>query len=88
MIHTASFDMKTRQTMTCANLVELLSDYYSGALDTGTEVRVRWHLLMCRGCRGHLAQLRTTVATVGRIGGDDLDPEFRDRLMEAFENWR
>jgi hypothetical protein len=80
--------MRKRQTMTCAGLVELLSDYYSGALDTGTEVRVRWHLLMCRGCRGYLAQLRTTVATVGRIGGDDLDPEFRDRLLEAFENWR
>lgn len=80
--------MKTRQTMTCAGLVELLSDYYSGALDTGTEVRVRWHLLMCRGCRGYLAQLRTTVATVGRIGGDDLDPAFRDRLLEVFENWR
>ena len=74
--------------MTCSHLVELLSDYYSGALDTATEVRVRWHLLMCRGCRGYLAQLRTTVATVGRIGGDDLDPEFRDHLLEAFRDWK
>lgn len=80
--------MKMRQTMTCSHLVELLSDYYSGALDPATEVRVRWHLLMCRGCRGYLAQLRTTVATVGRIRGDDLDPEFRDRLLEAFDDWR
>jgi len=80
--------MKMRQTMTCSHLVELLSDYYSGALDPATEVRVRWHLLMCRGCRGYLAQLRATVATVGRIRGDDLDPEFRDRLLEAFDDWR
>ena len=80
--------MKERQTMTCSHLVELLSDYYSGALDTATEVRVRWHLLMCRGCRGYLAQLRTTVSTVGRIGGDDLDPEFRDHLLEAFRDWK
>ena len=74
--------------MTCSHLVELLSDYYSGALDTATEVRVRWHLLMCRGCRGYLAQLRTTVATVGRIGSDDLDSEFRDHLLEAFRDWK
>lgn len=74
--------------MTCSTLVELLSDYYSGALDTRTAARVRWHLLMCRGCRGYLAQLRTTVATVGRIRGDDVDPAFRDRLLEAFRDWR
>jgi predicted anti-sigma-YlaC factor YlaD len=80
--------MKDRQTMTCSALVELLSDYYSGALGTATAVRVRWHLLMCRGCRGYLAQLRTTVATVGRIDGEDLNPEFRDRLLEAFRDWR
>ena len=80
--------MTKRQTMTCSRLVELLSDYYSGALDTATEVRVRWHLLMCRGCRGYLAQLRTTVATVGRIGSDDLDSEFRDHLLEAFRDWK
>jgi hypothetical protein len=49
---------------------------------------VRWHLLMCRGCRGYLAQLRTTVATVGRISGEDLNPEFRDRLLQAFRDWR
>jgi len=80
--------MKNRQTMTCSALAELLSDYYSGTLDTATAVRVRWHLLMCRGCRGYLAQLRTTVATVGRIGGEDLNPEFRDRLLQAFRDWR
>jgi Putative zinc-finger len=80
--------MRKRQTMTCSHLVELLSDYYSGALDTATGVRARWHLLMCRGCRGYLAQLRTTVATVGRIRGDDLDPEFRGRLLEAFGDGR
>ena len=80
--------MTNRQTMTCSHLMELLSDYYSGALDTATGLRVRRHLLMCRGCRSYLAQLRTTVATVGRIGGDDLDPQFRDLLLAAFRDWR
>ena len=80
--------MEKPQTMTCYRLVELLSDYFSGALDTTTELRVRWHLLMCRGCRGYLAQLRTTVATVSGIGGDDLDPVLRERLLEAFRDWR
>lgn len=80
--------MKTWQTITCTQLVELISDYYSGALDAGTSARVRWHLILCRGCRKYLAQLRTTIATVGRIRADDIDPIFRDRLLEAFHDWR
>lgn len=74
--------------MNCSALVELLSDYYSGALDAPTAARVRWHLLMCRGCRGYLAQLQTTVAVVGRIEAVDLDPDFRARLVEAFRDWQ
>ncbi|WP_082690467.1 zf-HC2 domain-containing protein [Mycobacterium sp. M26] len=74
--------------MTCAALVELLSDYYSGALDAPTAARVRLHLLICKGCRGYLAQLRTTVAIVGRLRPDDLDPEFRKQLVGAFHDWQ
>jgi predicted anti-sigma-YlaC factor YlaD len=80
--------MIRRPGITCKQLVELLSDYYSGGLDRKTSARVRWHLTWCRGCRNYLAQLKATVEAVGRITDDDIDPEYRDRLLEAFRDWR
>lgn len=77
-----------RPTMTCVELAELLSDYYSDALDARTTTYVRWHLLQCRGCRRQLAQLRTTVAMVGRIDVPDIDPQLRERLLAVFRDWR
>ncbi len=72
--------------MSCSALVELLSDYDTGALDVPTAARVRLHLLICTGCRGYLAQLRTTVAIVARLRGEQLDPALRDRLVAAFRD--
>jgi predicted anti-sigma-YlaC factor YlaD len=72
--------------MSCSALVELLSDYDTGALDVPTAARVRLHLLICAGCRGYLAQLRTTVAMMARLWVADLDPALRDRLVAAFRD--
>ena len=41
------------------------------------------HLKKCRGCHNYLDQFRITARTVGKIAEDDLDPAFRDRLLEA-----
>jgi hypothetical protein len=38
--------------------------------------------------QGRGAQFRATVHTLGRIRDDDIEPDFRDRLINAFKNWR
>lgn len=74
--------------MTCKDLVELVTAYLEDVMEADTRARFDAHLEKCRGCRNYLDQFRITVHTVGHIRDDDLDPAFRDRLLEAFQNWR
>lgn len=73
--------------LNCDELVELVTAYLDGALDHDTRARFDLHLADCDGCENYLQQFRGTVDTLGRIECDDLDPDFRDRLMQAFRDF-
>ncbi len=74
--------------MDCNELVELVTEYLDGALDLATRARFDKHLTECDGCENYLQQLQATVSTLGRVQADGLDPQFRDRLLDAFRDWR
>ena len=74
--------------MDCNELVELVTTYLEGALDDQARARFEQHLQACDGCENYLQQFRVTVATLGNIRDDQLDPAFRDRLLTAFRHWR
>jgi anti-sigma factor RsiW len=73
--------------MTCIELVELVTAYLEGAMDADTRALFDAHLEKCPGCRNYLEQFRATSRTVSAIDEDELDPAFRDRLLEAFRGW-
>nr|WP_307787884.1 zf-HC2 domain-containing protein [Mycolicibacterium sp. S2-37] len=77
----------TTAPMICNELVELVTAYLDESLDLDTRARFDLHLLECDGCTNYLQQFRTTVATLGKIRDDDLDPTFRGRLLDAFRDW-
>lgn len=74
--------------MTCKELVELVTAYLEGALDADQYALFDEHLEYCDGCRNYLEQFRVTVRTVGGIRDDELDPAFRNRLLDAFKDFR
>jgi anti-sigma factor RsiW len=74
--------------MDCNELVELVTAYLDGALDSDTQARVEAHLADCDGCANYVQQFRETVRTVGMIRDKQLDPAFRSRLLDAFKNYR
>lgn len=74
--------------MNCNELVELVTAYLDEALDPQTRRRFDEHLQLCDGCENYLEQFRVTVRTVGRISAEQLDPRFRNRLLDAFQNFR
>ena len=76
------------EAMDCNELVELVTAYLDGALDLDTRARFDLHLLECDGCENYLEQFRSTIKTLGRISDEEIDPVYRDRLLEAFRNWR
>ncbi len=73
-----------RRPLSCQEMVELVTLYLEDALDPPTRARFVAHLEGCDGCATYLEELRATVAVLGTITDEHLDPVFRDRLMIAF----
>ncbi|MCW4352926.1 zf-HC2 domain-containing protein [Hoyosella sp. YIM 151337] len=74
--------------LTCQTVVELITDYLEGALDTETHRKVEAHLDGCEGCTNYVSQIRSTIRALGSVRDDDLDPHMRQRLLDAFRDWR
>jgi len=79
--------MAPAEDFTCAELVELVTDYLDDALSVEERARFEEHLVICEGCVNYLDQMRTTVALTGRLRVDDLSPEVTGELLEAFRGW-
>ncbi|RKQ84911.1 putative zinc finger protein [Solirubrobacter pauli] len=52
----------------CRELVELVTAYLDGVLPAQERERVDLHLAGCDGCTAYLAQIRATIAVLGRAG--------------------
>jgi anti-sigma factor RsiW len=73
--------------MPCTEFVELVTDYVEGALDEETTARFEAHLALCPGCVTYLEQIRETIEAMGELHEDDLSPEARTHLLDAFRDW-
>jgi predicted anti-sigma-YlaC factor YlaD len=73
---------------TCKELVELVTDYFEGALSPEDQGRFEEHLVECSWCGTYLEQMRETIATTGALREEDIEPAYRDRLLETFRSLR
>jgi anti-sigma factor RsiW len=80
--------MRQSEDLTCAEIVEIVTDYLEGALDPPDRERLEEHLALCDGCTAYIEQMRRTIELTGRLREDDLPPETRAALIEAFRGWR
>ena len=80
--------MKLRRELTCAELVELVTEYLDGGLTTDDAERFEEHLTLCPACVAHFDQMRETIEVTGRLREQDLAPGLADELLAAFRGWR
>jgi anti-sigma factor RsiW len=80
--------MRRFRALTCAELVELVTDYLEGALGRRERARFERHITACDACTAYLDQIRRTRAAVGTLTTRSIDPEARTALLEAFRDWR
>jgi anti-sigma factor RsiW len=73
--------------LTCQELVELVTDYFEGALELPERARFEAHVAGCPGCDAYLAQMRTTLEVVGATAALESRPEVSG-LLEAFRGWK
>jgi hypothetical protein len=80
--------MKLSEELTCAELVELVTDYLEDGLDARDRERFEEHLMFCDGCDVFFEQIRRTVVVSGRLREEDLPGELEERLLLAFQGWK
>jgi anti-sigma factor RsiW len=80
--------LRRRRSIVCRQAVELMTDYLDDALSPRDRVRLVAHLADCPHCSEYLAQIRVTIATLGRIEPDDLEPEVVGELVALYRRWR
>jgi anti-sigma factor RsiW len=80
--------MDPSEHMACQELVEVITDYLEGTLPAPDRARFEAHLALCDPCVVYLAQMRETIAVVGRVPLSGLSAPAREELLDAFRGWR
>ncbi len=79
--------MRLDRELTCAQLVELVTDYLDRRLTIRDTERFEEHVAFCDGCSTYFDQMRATIAATGRLREADLPAGLHERLLDAFRGW-
>jgi anti-sigma factor RsiW len=74
--------------LACQEIVELVTDYLEGVMDAELRDAFEAHLAGCPHCTHYVEQIEATIRISGAIEADDLSPEFRAGLLDAFREFR
>jgi predicted anti-sigma-YlaC factor YlaD len=76
------------QSLTCQELVEIITEYLEQKLPTAERVRFEAHLAGCTGCRNYLNQMQKTIRLVGHLSEETIPAESQDELLQLFHGWQ
>ncbi len=79
--------LRRSSPLACKQVVELVTDYLEGTMPPRERARFESHIADCPNCRRYLAQMRTTLAVLGRIEPEEVAPEAMDELVALFRRW-
>lgn len=71
----------------CQKVVELVTAYVEGTLDTKDRKRLDAHFAACAHCNEYLAEIRETIAITGAIAVEQLSEEALADLTAVFRAW-
>jgi anti-sigma factor RsiW len=74
--------------MSCAELVEVITEYLEGTLTEEDRRRFDAHLQLCPYCITYLEQMQETIDALGEVKVESLSAERQSELLEAFRGWR
>ena len=76
------------QALNCQELVELVTDYFEGALPPDETARFEAHIATCNGCTTYLEQMRQTIGLLGRLRPETISADAEKALLAAFRDWK
>jgi anti-sigma factor RsiW len=81
-------DTHTPPTISCQELVELVTAYFDGALSEDERGAFEAHLSVCDGCTAYVEQMRQTIELTGRLTISQVSPDAEAALLAAFRDWK
>jgi anti-sigma factor RsiW len=78
----------TVRDLACQEIVELVTDYLEGTMEPDLRASLEAHLAGCPHCTHYLEQMEAMIRIAGRIEAQDLSPEFRAGMLDAFRGLR
>ncbi|HYT79348.1 MAG TPA: zf-HC2 domain-containing protein [Actinomycetota bacterium] len=75
-------------SLTCSELVEIITDYVEGTLPPADRARFDSHLAICEGCHIYLDQMRLTIRAAGGLREESIPPQAKEALLGAFRAWK
>ncbi len=76
------------KSMSCNELVELVTDYLEMSLPEADMERFEAHLEECEACVTYVEQIRESVAVVGTLSEETLPEGAADVLLAEFRDWK
>jgi anti-sigma factor RsiW len=76
------------EELSCQELVELVTDYFEGALSAEEATRFEAHIEDCDDCRTYVEQMRSTIELTGSLEPDQIPPSAEAALLSAFRDWK
>jgi hypothetical protein len=73
--------------MSCQELVELVTEYFEGALPDDVRAAFEEHVALCPGCDVYLEQMRTTISLAHDTQALEEQPEV-NALLAEFRDWK
>ncbi|MET7880097.1 anti-sigma factor family protein [Micromonospora profundi] len=73
--------------LTCAQMVESITDYLEGTLPPDELESFRAHLLCCDGCDAYLDQMQSTVRLLRSAPGHRLPVAVESAIVQTFREW-
>jgi anti-sigma factor RsiW len=74
--------------LSCQELVELVTDYFEGALSPADKARFEAHIAGCDACTMYLRQMRDMLELLGELTSDSISPQAEAELLAAFRDWK
>jgi len=71
-------------SVSCKEVVELITDYLEGRLSDDRRADVEAHLELCDPCVVYIEQMRQTIETLGHVPLETLSDNAKSTLLDAF----
>ena len=80
--------MKLENDLTCAEVVEIVTEYLEGGLTVADRDRFEEHLAFCSSCLTYVDQMRETISGLADVPREELSPQLQADLIAAFRDWK